>query len=161
MHSFLSQTVLQSWTSLHNLFLPSIDLTLAHVGKSDSLDVRDCLLLGPSILANTVLARIVLMIRLKHFMSATFYLQILLPFLEVLVAYTVWLSLLACLVSPGDWGETEWEREVQTLTSSSPHMGPVTRARVTNTERYNVTDKSVFCLCVLTDGFINTIYLTW
>ena len=40
MHSFLSQTVLHSRTSLHSLFLPSIDLTLAQVGKGDAFSVK-------------------------------------------------------------------------------------------------------------------------
>ena len=75
-HSFLSQTVLHSRTSLHSLILPSIDLTLAHVGKGEAFCVK-ALLLGPSILATTVFASIVFSKSVKHFMSAVFYLQIL------------------------------------------------------------------------------------
>ena len=70
-HSFLSQTVLHSRTSLHSLFLPSIDLTLVQVGKGEAFCVN-ALLLGPSILAKTVFASIVFSTSVKHFMRAVF-----------------------------------------------------------------------------------------
>ena len=72
-HSFLSQTVLHSRTSLHSLFLPSIDLTLAQVGKGDAFSVTTfALLLCLSILATTVWASIVLSKSVKHFISILF-----------------------------------------------------------------------------------------
>ena len=129
-HSFLSQTVLHSRTSLHSLFLPSIDLTLAHVGKDEAL------LLGPSILPKTVFASIVFSISVKHFMSAVFYLRILTIF-SLCGTLGGWL-MCACLLSSDDWGETEFERSTNSDQPITTH-GP--SAQVTETERFNETDR--------------------
>ena len=134
-HSFLSQTVLHSRTSLHSLFLPSIDLTLAHVGKGEDCCVN-ALLLGTSILAKTVFATIVFSISVRHFMSAVFYLRILTIF-SLCGTLGGWL-MCACLLSSDDWGETEFERSTnsdQPITTHRPS------AQVTETERFNETDR--------------------